>query len=69
MQHTVKLFIIPAGRGPGGPPDPAREISVEAETRDQLREATRERLTADGYRVRSLSFGPHGLVACAEEKP
>lgn len=68
MQHTVKLFIIPAGRGSGGPPDPAREISVEAETRDQLREVTRERLTADGYRVRSLSFGPQGLVAYAEER-
>lgn len=68
MQHMVKLFIIPAARCPGGPPEPAREIAVEAETLDQLREATRERLTAEGYRVRSISHGPQGLIAYAEER-
>lgn len=68
MQHTVKLFIIPVERCPGGPPEPAREIAIEAETRDRLRELLRERLTAEGYRVRSISFGPQGMIAYAEEK-
>ena len=69
MQRTVKLFVIPAERCPGGPPDPPREFSISADTLDGLHEATRERLVADGYRVRSISFGPDGLVAYAEEQP
>lgn len=67
MTRTVKVFIIPADRGPIGPPEPAREITVDADTMDGLREAARARLVADGYRVRSVSFGPGGLVAYAEE--
>ena len=67
MQRIIKLFVIPANRCPAGPPDPPREISVEADTLDGLHDATRARLVADGYRVRSISFGPTGLVAYAEE--
>lgn len=69
MHHTVTLFILPAERCPGGPPEPGRDIVVEAETLDRLREVTRARLAADGYRVRSISFGPEGLVAYAEKTP
>ena len=67
MTRTVKLFIIPAGRSPAGPPEPPRELTVDADTLDGFREATRAQLVADGYRVRSVSFGPDGLVAYAEE--
>ncbi|MCG8418789.1 MAG: hypothetical protein MJE77_12700 [Proteobacteria bacterium] len=71
MKRIVNLFVLPAGRAPGapgGPPEPAKEFSVEAPTLDQLREVTRTRLIADGYRVRSISFGPRGLIAYAEER-
>lgn len=67
MRRTVKLFIIPKARCPMGPPEPPREMTVEADTLDGLQTVTRERLLADGYRVRSVSFGPEGLVAYAEE--
>lgn len=67
MQRTVKVFVIPADRAPGGPPEPARQIVVDGRSTDAAREATRARLVEDGYRVRSLSFGPKGLVAYVEE--
>ena len=66
MQRTVKVFVIPPGRGPAGPPEPASHLVVEAENTDQLRDAARVKLEAEGYRVRSLSFGPKGLVAYVE---
>ena len=67
MERTVKLFVIPADRIPGGPPEPARELTVEAPTLDGLRDALRARIEDEGLRVRSISFGPTGLVAYAEE--
>lgn len=67
MKRRVKLFTVPGACGPGGPVRPAGEFAVEAETMDGLREAVRDRLIGDGYRVRSISFGPEGLVAYAEE--
>jgi len=67
MERTVKLFVIPADRIPGGPPEPARELTVEAPTLDGLREAARARIEDEGLRVRSISFGSTGLVAYAEE--
>lgn len=68
MERTVKVFVIPKERVPGGPPRPARELTVQAATVDGLREAALTKLAAEGLRVRSLSFGPKGLVAYVEER-
>ena len=67
MERTVKVFAIPASRIPAGPPEPAREFSVEAGSIDGLHDAAHARLIDKGYRVRSVSFGPKGLVAYVEE--
>jgi hypothetical protein len=67
MERTVKLFIIPRDKVPGGPPNPARELTVEAPTLDGLRAAARSQVEKDGLRVRSISFGSIGLVVYAEE--
>ncbi len=66
MERTLHIFVIPADRNPAGPPKPGPRLKVEAPSLDGLREAAREKLAADGYRVRSLSFGPKGLVAYVE---
>jgi hypothetical protein len=66
MQRTVKVFVIPQGRSPGGPPEPAQQLVVEATSIDGLREQARTQLVAEGYRVRSLSCGPKGLIAYVE---
>ena len=68
MQRTMKVFVIPPDRSPGGPPEPARELVVEARSIDGLREAARAKLAGEGFRVRSLSFGPDGLVAYVETR-
>jgi hypothetical protein len=67
MERTVKVFVIPADRAPGGPPEPARELVITARSTDAAREAARLRLVDEGYRVRSLSCGPKGLVTYVEE--
>ena len=67
MERTVQVFVIPRDRVPGGPPEPPREMVVEATTVDGLAEATRERLIGEGLRVRSISFTRDGLVAYVEE--
>jgi hypothetical protein len=67
MERTVKVFVIPNSRIPGGPPEPARELVVEARSIDGLRDAAQVRLIDEGYRLRSVSFGPRGLVAYVEE--
>jgi len=41
---------------------------VEAKSIDGLREAARAQLAAEGYRVRSLSCGPKGLVVYVEAR-
>ena len=69
MERTVRLFIIPRDRVPGGPPNPARELTVEAPSLDGLRAAARNLAEKEGLRVRSISFGATGLVVYAEEKP
>ena len=66
MKRTVKVFVIPPDRVPGGPPAPAREVVVEAASVDGLRAAAHAQLAKDGHRVRSISFGPKGLVAYVE---
>ena len=68
MQRRVLVFVIPRERAPGGPPEPAREITVEAPTVDGLLAAARERLASEGC-VRSVSFGPEGVVAYVEASP
>ena len=67
MERTVQIFIIPRDRVPGGPPEPARQVVVEAATVDGLAHAAHDRLTSEGLRVRSVSFTRDGLVAYAEE--
>jgi len=67
MESAVKLFVIPAERVPAGPPDPPRELMVKAPTRDLLRGAARALVDSEGLQVRSVSFGPDGLVVYAEE--
>lgn len=67
MERTVKVFVIPISRIPGGPPEPARELVVQARSIDGLRDAAQVRLIDEGYRLRSVSFGPRGLVAYVEE--
>ena len=66
MKRTVRVFVIPPDRVPGGPPEPAQKIVVQALSVDGLRDAARTRLTDEGHRIRSLSFGPKGLIAYVE---
>ena len=47
MERTVKVFVIPKERVPGGPPRPARALTVQAATVDGLREAARAKLAAN----------------------
>ena len=68
VKRTLKLFVIPPGRAPAGPPDPAREMEIDAPTIDALGDEARRQLTEAGYRIRAVSFTPDGMVAYAEEK-
>lgn len=63
MQHLVRWFVIK-----NGVPAPPAELAVEAPSLDGARGAARERLEAEGYRIRSLTFGPTGIVADVEER-
>lgn len=67
MERKVKLFVISKEKTPGGPPQPAREITIKANDIDGLRDAVRKRITEDGLRIRTISFGKTYLVAYAEE--
>ncbi len=69
MKRTMNVFVIPPDRSPGGPPEPPREVVVEARSIDGLREAARSKLLEEGFRIRSLSFGPDGLLAYVETRP
>jgi len=66
MRRTLKLFVIPAGKPPGTPPEPGPELEVEAATEDGLRASARALVAERGQRLRSLSFTPTGLVAYVE---
>lgn len=69
MQRTMQVFIVPKGSGPGaGLPLPARNVMVEASSLDGLRDAGHAVLSEEGYQIRSLSFGPGGLVAYVEQR-
>jgi len=67
MERTVKLFVIPKDNVPGGPPNAAKEIAISARSLDGLREEARAVVVSEGLRVRSISFGPSGLIVYAEE--
>ena len=69
MEIRMKLFVIPKERAPGGPPNPARDIDIQADNLDELREAARRHIEAENLKVRSISNGPSGIVAYAEEPP
>ena len=66
MQRTVDVFVIPKSRTPGGPPEASRTLVVEGRSTDDLRDAAQSKLVKEGFRVRSLSFGPKGMVAYVE---
>ena len=67
MEHAVRTFIVPKME-PGAAPRPGPPLSVAATTLDAARASARERLEAEGYYVRTLTFGPTGLVAYVEER-
>jgi len=66
MRRTLKIFVIPAGKPPGTPPEPGPEVELEARTEDGLLAAAHDHLAKRGQRARALSFTPTGLVAYAE---
>ena len=68
MQRPVQLFVIPKDRAPAGPPNPPENLSIEGRALDELRDAVRREIEARGLRARSVSFGPKGIVAYAEER-
>ncbi|MBK7537547.1 MAG: hypothetical protein IPI49_19685 [Myxococcales bacterium] len=59
----LTFFVVRDGRQA---PEPAFKLQICAATTDGLLEAATETLQARGMTVRSLSFGPDGLVAYAE---
>ena len=67
MERKLRLFVIPKARIPGGPPNPALELTIKASNLDDLRDAARARIAKESLRVRSISNGPDGIVAYAEE--
>ena len=67
MERRMKLFVIPRERVPGGPPNPAREIALQAECLDGFREAARQHIDSEKLKLRSISNGQNGIVAYAEE--
>jgi hypothetical protein len=69
VKTKLILFVVPPATDKGAsPPGPPSERTIEARTDDGLLEVAREQLAAEGYRLRSLSFGPTGLVAYVEER-
>ncbi len=69
MERRLKLFVIPQDKLPGGPPNPAQELTIEASSLDGLRDAARIYIEDENLKVRSISNGPGGIVAYAEERP
>ncbi len=67
MEHAVRTFVVPKME-PGAAPQPGPTLSIAATTLDAARASARERLEAEGYSVRTLTFGPTGLVAYVEER-
>ena len=66
MRRTLKLFVIPAGKPPGTPPEPGPELELTATSDDGFLSAAREAIAQRGQRARAVSFTPTGLVAYLE---
>jgi hypothetical protein len=66
MRRTLKLFVIPAGKSAGAPPEPGPDVELEAASDDALLTAAHEAIAKRGLRARAVSFTPTGLVAYAE---
>lgn len=68
MRRTLKLFVIPAGKPAGAPPEPepGPDAELEAAREDALLAAAHEAIAKRGLRARAVSFTPTGLVAYAE---
>lgn len=66
MRRTLKLFVIPAGKPAGSPPEPGPDIELEAANDDAFLGAAHEAIAKRGLRARAVSFTPIGLVAYAE---
>ena len=60
----MRVFIVP--RSPGAP-QPAPPLTFPARSVDEARAIARERLELDGFRIRTLTTGPAGIVAYVEE--
>jgi hypothetical protein len=66
MRRTLKLFVIPAGKPAGSPPEPGPDVELEASSDDAFLAAAHEAIAERGMRARAVSFTPTGLVAYAE---
>ena len=66
MRRTLKVFVIPAGKPAGTPPEPGPDVELDAPTEDALLAAAREAIAKRGQWARAVSFTPTGLVAYAE---
>ena len=66
MRRTLTVFILPAGKPAGTPPEPGPTIELGARNDDALRAVAHEVLAQRGQRIRALSCTPTGLVAYAE---
>ena len=69
MRRTLKLFVIPAGKPPGTPPEPGPELELMADSDDGFLAAARESIGLRGQRARAVSFTSTGLVAYVEDAP
>jgi len=68
MRRTLKLFVLPAGKPPGTPPEPGPQLDLEAATEDGLLDAARTAVADRGERLRAVSFTTTGLVAYVEAR-
>lgn len=67
MQYTVRLFVVPCGTSPAGPPQPPETFSIEASGIDAARAVARHEVERRGLHLRSLSFSPSGIVVYVQE--
>ena len=62
MRRTLKVFVIPAGKPAGTPPEPGPDVELDAPTEDALLAAAREAIAKRGQRARAVSFTPRLVV-------
>ncbi len=63
----IRVYLIPKDLAPAGPPELVETIDITASSADGLLTAARSALETPGRKLRSISFGPAGLVAYVEE--